>query len=333
MAVVRFGIIGCSSIARRRFLPALAMTQSATLQRIGSRTPERAREFGALSDCLHTGSYEEVLADSEVDAVYISTPAAQHEEWIIKAAEAGKHVLCEKPALMNLATAQACVDVCRKAGVRLMEAYSFRYHPQHALIRKLLTEGRIGESRFFQAQFTFPRPKEGDIRLRQETGGGVFLDAAGYPMAAAMMMFDALPLSVYSVLGFDEGTGVDDAVSMLTEFPGSKTAVMNVGYGLHYQSWYSILGSEGRIQTHRAFSVWPDRPVNITVETEKETETLSSGPVDQFQLMIEDFCKSVSEGQRDFSHEEQLIQQHRVMEAAHESYRQKRPITISGDSK
>ena len=130
------------------------------------------------------------MRDPEVEAIYISTPISQHAEWVRRAAEQGKHVLCEKPLCARLADAVELVELCRKKRVRLMEAYSFGFHPQHAVARQWISAGRIGQPTFFNGEFTFPKPAEGDVRLRPELNGGVFHDALGYPVAAAMLVFD-----------------------------------------------------------------------------------------------------------------------------------------------
>ena len=146
--------------------------------------------------------------DSDVDAVYISTPPVLHQEWIVKAAEAGKHVLCEKPAFGTFESAQVTVEQCRSRGVRLMEGYAFKFHPQHAAVHSLIEQGRIGHPRFFSAECAYPRPPENDIRLKPELGGGVFCDSAGYPVAAALLQASSRPLSVFCQLGYDREAGV-----------------------------------------------------------------------------------------------------------------------------
>ena len=185
-AVVRFGILGCSSVAQRRFLPALQKSSRARLERVGSRTPAKGTEFARKFQCAKAGSYDDVLDDPEVDAIYLSLPVALHEEWLRKAAQRKKHVLCEKPAFAAYPTAFETVQFFRSCGARLMEGYMFRYHPQHALVKQLVKEGRIGEVRSFTGEYAVPRPPAEDIRFKPELGGGVLLDAGGYPPAAAM---------------------------------------------------------------------------------------------------------------------------------------------------
>jgi dTDP-3,4-didehydro-2,6-dideoxy-alpha-D-glucose 3-reductase len=330
MTPVRFGIIGCSSIARRRALPAISASGMARLENIGSRDHSKAAGFAREFGCSKWGSYEAVLSDPNVDAVYISTPPALHESWVRASAEHGKHVLCEKPAFTNRRVAVELVELCRRQNVRLMEGYMFSYHPQHAVVQSLIGAGRIGKPRLVQGVFALPQPDEGNFRLQRELGGGVFLDAAGYPVAAAVLLVRTLPTSVCCHIRVDTKTGVDTAVLIWLDFPGGEIAQTVAAYGLHYRSNYSVLGTEGRIEVTRAFSVLPDKKTEIIVEGKSGTEIIPIEPADQFLLMIEDFCVEVAQANaRKRPFEENLLRQHTVMEAAWNSHLQQRPVSLS----
>jgi predicted dehydrogenase len=329
MTPVRFAIIGCSSIARRRFIPALCASATGHLEHIGSRDPLKAEQFAREFGCSKWGSYEAALADPNVDAVYISTPPALHEPWVRAAAEHRKHILCEKPAFPSQHIAAELVELCRRQDVRLMEGYMFSYHPQYALVQSLIDAGRIGEPRVVQGEFSLPLPAEGNFRLQRELGGGIFKDAAGYPVAAAMLLFKELPDSVYCRVGSDAKTGVDDTVSMMLNFPTGKIAHVLTVYGLHYRSCCSVLGAQGRIELTRAFSVLPDSGTEIIIETARGKETIPVPPVDQFRLMIEDFCTQAAKPDALRIFEENLLRQHTVMEAAWHSHLQKKQVLLS----
>lgn len=328
--MLRFGLIACSSIARRRFVPALKRSAHARLERVGSRDPARAEAFAREAGCLKFGSYEDVLADPEVDAVYISTPIAQHDEWARRAAEAGKHILCEKTAFRSHAVAREVVELCARHGVRLMEAFSFRYHPQHALVQQFLVEGRIGAPKFFHGELTYPKPQPGDFRLDPERGGGVFYDAACYPVAAALMTLGGRPAAVSAQLHLEAETGVDDAVAITVVFEGGVVAQCAAGFGLHFRSRYSVLGTSGRIELERAYAIPPDRATGVVLETDAATERFELPPVDVFELMIADFAAEIESGRhlRDF--EGQLLRQSAVMDAALRSHREGRIIPMNG---
>ena len=325
MTPVRFGLIGCSSIARRRFAPALRKSSHARIERIGSRDDSKAQEFAREFGCAKSGSYEEVLSDPDVDAVYISTPPALHEPWVRAAAKHGKHVLCEKPAFPNYRTAVELVELCRSSNIRLIEGYMFGYHPQHTVVRNLLAEGRIGTPRVIQSEFAMPWPADGNYRLQPDLGGGVFVDASGYPPAAAMLLFKAMPLSIYCQVKTE--SGVDSAVSMVLDFPGGQIAHTLAMYRLFYRSRYIVMGSEGTIEATRAFAVPPDAGTEIILETRSGKEVIPVPPADQFQLMVDDFCAHLEDPSSPF--EENLLRQHAVMEAATRSRLEQRPVLLS----
>jgi NDP-hexose-3-ketoreductase len=313
---LRFGIIGCSNVARRRFLPALQKSSGAKLERIGSRDAAKGAEFAAAFPCAKVGSYEAVINDPEVDAVYLSLPAPMRVEWTRKAAECGKHVLCEKPAFANVAAARELVTLCAARKVRLMEGYMFRYHPQHALVKQLVQEGKIGDVRFFTGEFCVPMPPANDIRHKAELGGGVFRDAAGYPVAAAMMHIGSKPVSVLCQAHINPATGVDDAVSLVITFAGGELAQVNSAFGTQYRSQYSLLGREGRIEVGRAYAVNADHRATVTLEAGMKNETFTLDAVDQFQLMIEDFAQQVSGQGTRKDLEADLLRQETFMDAA-----------------
>ncbi len=329
MAAVQFGLIACSSIARRRFLPALKQVDGAQLARIGSRDRAKAEQFAREFSAARFGTYEDVLADPQINAVYISTPPTMHAEWVHKAAAAKKHILCEKPAFMNVAEAQAAVAVCRQHGVRLFEGYVFKYHPQHAQISSLVASGRIGAPRFFQAEFCYPRPTENDIRLKTDLAGGVFHDSAGYPVAAALMHIASRPVAVSCVQSRDAASGVDEACAITIHFAGGEVAQLYAAFGVNYRSRYAIAGTRGRIESERAFSVLPDKTVTLTVETDAGLEKITVAPADQFRLMIEAFCANISGRAADETNfENDLLRLQSMMDATARSAREQRIISI-----
>ncbi len=329
MAAVQFGIIACSSVARRRFLPALKLTNCAQLARIGSRDAAKAESFAREFSCPKFGSYEAVLADPEINAVYISTPPTLHAEWVHKAVAAGKHILCEKPAFGSGEEARKAVAACRAAGVRLFEGYAFKFHPQHALVKSLVAAGRIGMPRFFSAEFTYPRPPANDMRLKPELAGGVFHDSAGYPVAAALMQIPSAPVSVHCEQSRDAATGVDDSVAITLKFSGGEIAHLYAAFGVNYRSRYAVAGTSGRIEVERAFAVPTDKQAAVTVETDSGVEIITLEPADQFRLMIEDFCATITGGAAAKNNfENDLLRLQSVMDAAARSARERRTVEI-----
>ncbi len=247
---LRWGILGPGNIARA-FSIGLANSLTGSLVAVGSRDLGKAERFlsdnrGAAKGGTPTahGSYEELLADTEVDAVYISTPHPHHPRWAIAAARAGKHLLVEKPIAVNRAAAMAVLDAARAADVFAMEAYMYRCHPQTAKLFELIADGAIGRVVGVQASFAFASPVNPDSRAyaRSLAGGGI-LDVGGYPVSMARLIAGASmaadggarpfaePTNVASA-GFLGETGVDDwAVCSLT-FEGGLTAHVSTGVGL-----------------------------------------------------------------------------------------------------
>jgi predicted dehydrogenase len=221
-----------------------------------------------------------------------------------------------------------------------MEGYVPKYHPQHARARELIAEGRIGAPRFFEAEFTYPRPAgANEIRLKPELLGGVFHDSAGYPVAAALMHMPGRPVFVHCVQSRDAESGVDDACSITLQFSGGGIANLYAGFGVQYRSRYAIAGPAGRLELERAFAVPPDMKTVITVETNSGVERIVIDPADQFRLMIEDFAAQIS-GHRSADgppasssavskdYEGDLLRMQAVMDAAAQSVHERRTIEI-----
>lgn len=324
----RFGLIACSSIARRRFLPALLSSSGAALERVGSRTPERARALADEFGCPKAGSYEDVLADPDVNCVYISTPPTLHKRWVVEAASRGKHVLCEKPAAMNLADAHEMAQICRASNVCFIEGYSFIFHTQHAEFRKRIRDGIIGRPRLFTGQFTYPAPAEGNYRLCRKLGGGVFFDSAGYPAAAALMTMSGAPSKVFASLENDDRLGVDIGVSIMLSWDDGTTALLHTGMGMQYRSRYAVHGTTGRIELERAYAIDPEFKPALLVENDSGRVREELKPADQFRLMIENFARGFEDTsiRRDF--EDRFLRLQAVMDAALLSARTGKPVTV-----
>ena len=261
--------------------PGLAGATLARLERVGSRDPAKAELYAREFRCAKHGSYEAVLADPEVEAVYISTPPSEHDEWVRKAAAAGKHVWCEKPACRDYQSALEAVECCRVAGVRLAEGYVFKFHPQHARVQSLIAAQRIGTPRFFQAELMYPYPPANDIRWKPDLEGGVGHDSAGYPVAAALLQLSGKPVALICQRGVDAKTGVDDAFCLWMRFSTGVMAQALVAFGAQYRSRYAVIGTQGRLEVQRAFAVPPEKATTLALETNagEEDSNCASRPI------------------------------------------------------
>lgn len=255
---LRWGIVGTGRIARE-FAAGIAHSRHGELVAVASRNPvtEVAPEFGRV--CLHTG-YAELLADKSVEAVYIATPHPMHAEWAIRAAEAGKHVLCEKPIGMNAAEADAIIDAARRHDVFLMEAFMYRAHPQTEALTELVRSGAIGTIRLIEASFGFakafdPAGRQYDPGL----GGGGILDVGCYPVSMVRLIAGAVagkpfadPIAVLGA-GHVGATGVDEWAAATLTFPDGLIAQVATGVALAQANVVRLFGTAGRIEV---FSPW-----------------------------------------------------------------------------
>jgi len=325
---INWGIIGCSRVAKKYFLPAVKISRFAKLGAIGSSSQKKAERWAKQLGCMVFGSYEDVLK-SEIDAVYISLPVGLHEKWVIKAAEAGKHVICEKSSTISYQSAKNMVDACKTNGVRILEGFSFRFHPQHEKVLEYIRTGALGEVSNFCGKFGYPYPDEEDIRWKKELGGGVLNDACCYPICASRIIFQSEPTGVMSHFEFDDLHRVDVSNSIFLKYK-NKTAFVSAGFNRYFQSTYNVWGSKALLNLERAFAVPKDFVTHIHISSNETKETIKNPAVDQTLLMLEAFCAEiVGAHTTDFNFEDDLLAQARVMEAARISDREKKFVLMN----
>ena len=251
---LNWGIIGTGGIAHR-FAKSLLESTTGRLAAVGSRTPAGAEKFAANHPCRAHGSYEALLADPEIGAVYISTPHPMHREWVVKAAEAGKHILCEKPLAMDAVEAQAMVDAARQNDVFLMEAFMFRCHPQTVRLVELIRGGKIGEVRLIRATFSVAPAFDLKSRLfSKELGGGGILDVGCYCTSIARLVAGAAtgkkfeePVEINGTGQIGAESGVDEYAVASLKFPGGILAQLACGVRLELENNVRIVGTTGSI--------------------------------------------------------------------------------------
>ena len=324
MEPLKFGIIGCSKIAKRSVIPAILKSEFTELEIIGSRSSDRAKEFVNEFNCKKFGNYEDVISDSSVDAVYISTPIGTHEEWSKKATAAGKHVYVEKSSTQHLERAREMIDSAKQNNVRLMEGFMFRFHPQHKKVKDLINENRIGELVSFNGNFGFPSFPEGDIRYDMELGGGFLNDCGCYPICASRMIFNEEPIAVGCKLQHNQAEKpVDVRGTSFLLYENQKSASITFGNGNYYQAKYEVWGTDGVISLDRAYSVPPDivTKVNLQYSIEKtwagkRNDIFEIKPKDHFLEILDTFCMEITRTKNSpFNFEEELLNQAKVMEA------------------
>jgi xylose dehydrogenase (NAD/NADP) len=328
---LRWGILGVAAI-NDRLMPAFLASRTVDLQAIASRTFEKARAVAAKHHIpVAYGSYEELLADSRVDAVYVPLPNHLHDEWTRKAADAGKHVLCEKPLTCDAKSAAELVAYCRAKGVRLMDGFMWPHHPRTHKLRALLDSGAIGEVRKVVAAFTFNLTglPLSNIRLQPGCGGGGLLDVGCYCVYAIRWGMRAEPVRAWATATYSNE--VDAAMSGVLTFADGRTASFDCGFTHPLRTWVEVVGSEATV---RVPNLWipDDRAVYEVIRQQGDfghtVEIVETPGEDQMVHMLDDFAAAVAEGREPDPNPDEAVKSLRVMDALARSAREGREVEV-----
>lgn len=295
-AKLRWGILGCAGIAVRAVIPGIRASETGVISAIASRDLAKAKETAAALDIpVAYGSYEELLADPNLDAVYIPLPNHLHKEWTIRAAEAGKHVLCEKPFAVNAAEAQEMADACQAAGVQLAEAFMYRHHPRYDRIAEMIQAGEIGEIRGIHGAFTFNSSgAAGNVRFYRHMGGGSLYDVGCYPISAARMILGSEPEAVtVHAYHSPKHDYVDMMASGLLEFANGVALTFDCGMWAAGRNTLEVLGTEGRIEVPSAYVSPLDTNSHFFVTTKDGRREIEVPHVNQYALQADDLAYAV----------------------------------------
>jgi predicted dehydrogenase len=296
-------------------LPAMAAEPAIELVAVASRTPEKSAWFAARFGCEPVVGYEALLGRKDLDAVYLPLPAALHLPWTMRALTAGLHVLVEKPFAVSLAEAEQAVALADELGLLVMESFMFLHHAQHAAVRELVDGGAIGEVRVFTCDAGIPPRPADDIRYQSALGGGALSDVGVYPIRAAQLLLgDELDV-LGSSLRIDRERGVDLGGSALLCTPGGACARLAFGIEHGYRSTYSLWGSAGRIEIHRAFTPPDQHPPVVRLERQDHVEELTLAPDNQFARITSAFARTVIEGSGFARHREEILRQAALVDA------------------
>jgi predicted dehydrogenase len=296
---LRWGILSPASIAVRKVVPGMQKARRCRVVAIASRDVERARRAAdRLGIPKAYGSYEALLADPEVDAVYIPLPNNLHAAWTIAAARAGKHVLCEKPLALTAADAERMIDACRDAGVRLMEAFMYRLHPSWMATVELVRTGRIGRLTAVQSWFSYYNDDAANIRNIRDAGGGALFDIGCYSINLSRMLFASEPIEVSAAIVTDPALGVDVLTSGILTFPDG-VATFTCSTRAEDDQRVHIYGTQGRISIGIPFNIPPDRPTQVFVTAggdppvAPDTEVLTFETADPYAVEAERFAAAI----------------------------------------
>ena len=291
---IKFGIIGCSSIAKKSTIPAIISNKNSTVEMIGSRSITKAKKFAKEFACNKFGNYDDVLKNENIDAVYISLPMSMHEKWAIKAAKAGKHILCEKSLTLSHNSAKKIVKECKNNNVKIIENFVFKFHPQHKKILDIIAKNKIGTIHSFSAKYGFNVLfSNKNFRFNKKLGGGSLNDVGCYLISASTFIFNDLPTSVFCNLEINNKFNIDTRGSILLTFSKNRSALVSFSYDNYFQSTYDVWGTKGLIRTERAFNVDKDMKTMISLNQNDKIKKIIIPSANQFQLAIEDFCNKI----------------------------------------
>jgi predicted dehydrogenase len=316
---VRIGILGAAKVAPMAVVRPARGNPEATVTAVAARDPERARQFAAKHGIptVHE-TYEKLLADEEIDAVYNPLPNALHARWTIAALEAGKHVLCEKPFASNVAEAEAMAAAAERADRVLMEAFHYRYHPLAARMKEVVESGELGPLRHVEAAMCFPLPKFSDIRYQYDLGGGALMDAGCYTIHWARLLGGGEP-EVVSARAKRRGPDVDRAMTAELRFPGGHTG--RISCSMWSSSWLRFaaraVGEAGELRVLNPLFPHVVHRFSVRANGKRRTERFPRRPTYEYQL--EAFCAAVLRDEPTLTPPSDSIATMRVIDAIYEA--------------
>ncbi len=315
MDKVRWGVLGCADFARRRAIPAMLRSQSVELVGVASRSPEKAEEFRTEFSLPRAySSYEQMMEDPEIQAVYVPLPNGLHGKWTMEAADHRKHVLCEKTFASSAAEARLVAEFAMRRNVRVMEAIMWPFHSQHERAKGAIRDGAIGVVRCVRASFSFPIPRKPNVRLRPDLAGGSVMDIGCYPVSAARYYFEAEPTHVYACGEIDTEYRVDMRMSGVLEF-ANGSALIDCAFDLPYRTHLEIVGESGTIVMPKPWQPDPEATVLI------KGQTVTLPEENQYVKEFEHFSRCLIDGTAPRFGPEDAVRQMSVIDAVLRSIR------------
>jgi predicted dehydrogenase len=321
---IRWGVLGTGRIGTRKVIPAMQRGKYSRVTAIASRDRARAEAAAAsLGIAKVHASYEDLLADPDIDAIYNPLPNHLHVPWTILAAQAGKHVLCEKPIALDAAEALQLITVRDRAGVLIQEAFMVRSHPQWLAARDILRSGRIGEVRGYAGFFSYFNDDAANIRNVLDWGGGGLMDIGCYLVHTSRFVLEREPARACALMDRDPSMRVDRVTSMLLDFPGVQ-AIGTCGTQLVPYQRVQIFGTRGRVELPVPFNAPPDRPTRLFVDDGSDVEggaieTMTFAACDQYTIQGDLFSRAILDRQPAPYPLEDSVQNMRIIDALFES--------------
>jgi D-xylose 1-dehydrogenase (NADP+, D-xylono-1,5-lactone-forming) len=325
---IRWGILGVAHI-NERLLPAFARAANAELRGIASRSLDKARTAARAAGIpLAFGSYQDLLDDPTIDAVYNPLPNNLHAEWTRRAIEHGKHVLCEKPLTPTADEAAELVAWCKLRKLCLMDGFMWPHHPRTARLEQLLNQGTIGAIRRVNGVFTFRMAPldPANIRLQPEMAGGSLLDVGCYPVYGIRWAFQEEPVSVWAQARYKHG--VDVEMCGILRFDDGRSASFDCGFTQPQRQWLEIVGDKGTVFVPDMWLPSPRAEYEVHMDGSSDTAVTSVGGHDQIQHMIENFGRFVLEGKPVTPSPDEAVKTLRVLDALARSARENREVAV-----
>lgn len=315
---VKWGVLGVSGHYRLRVdNPMTDLAEEGIVEKTAIASRDLAKAKQAADELAFErayGSYEELLEDSDVEAVYIPLPNHLHKKYVMLAADRGKHVLCEKPLTMSLGDTEELVSYTRKKGVMLMEAFMYRLHPQWEYARRLIKAGEIGKISSIHVAFFYNNPDPANIRNKKDTGGGAIPDIGCYAVSCSRFLTDMEPKKVMSLVNFDDASGVDVLSSGILDF-GDARAVFTVGTRTFAKQQVMVYGSSGYLEIEVPFNTYPDVPGKIRITTSVGTRTVETQATDQYGIEFSEFSFALRDNAEPPILPEDAVANQRVLDA------------------
>jgi predicted dehydrogenase len=332
-------VLGNALIARKCLIPAIQKSRNGQIHALGTRSPENAETVAEKHSIPNVyDTYEAVIEDPAIDAIYIPLPNHLHQPWSQKALSAGKHVLCEKPLACNARQAREMVEHAADCGKLLMEAFMYRFHPRSLHIKHLVDQKEIGEPCLVRSAFCFHMDEDifrsGDnIRLKTEMGGGALMDVGCYGVSLARWMLGTEPIKVQAQAVYHPG-GVDVHLVGTLSFSGGRLATVEASFITALQQTYTVVGNKGAIELpHNAFVPWEqDAAYTLRARDEEEGKRHRVPGADEYQLMIEHFSDAVLNRAELIYHADDSIANMRVLDALAEAAQTGKTVTVAYDT-
>lgn len=292
---VRWGVISTAKIGRTKVIPGIQKSKLCEVRAISSRDQKNAEKVaGQLGIPKAYGSYEDLLADPEIDAVYNPLPNHLHVEWTVKAMNAGKHVLCEKPIGLDAAEAQTLLDKSKKhPDLKVMEAFMYRFHPQWQYVKNLVQTGAIGEVKVIQSFFSYFNIDPHNVRNMADIGGGGLMDIGCYCISFPRFLFEEEPRRVVGLMDFDPNFNTDRIASGILDFSNGKSSLFTCSTQLTPFQRCIAVGSEGSIEIEIPVNAPIDVATRIHLKTRQESKTITFDPADQYTLQAQAFAEAI----------------------------------------